>query len=80
MAAEVESSSLDDFFAKKDKKKTKKSKVLSELNTLSQVCRKVWSMYVVYLALESRVHLKFKALRWSGVMNQFGQGQWCKNR
>jgi len=36
MAAEVESSSLDDFFAKKDKKKTKKSKVLSELNALSQ--------------------------------------------
>jgi len=36
MSTEVESSSLDDFFAKKDKKKTKKSKVLSELNALSQ--------------------------------------------
>jgi len=37
MAAEVDTSaSLDDFFAKKDKKKTKKSKVLSELNALSQ--------------------------------------------
>jgi len=37
MATEVDTSaSLDDFFAKKDKKKTKKSKVLSELNALSQ--------------------------------------------
>ena len=37
MSTEVDASSLDDFFAKKDKKKTKKSKVLSELNALSQV-------------------------------------------
>ena len=37
MAAEVETSSLDDFFAKKDKSKKKKSKVLSDLNALSQV-------------------------------------------
>jgi len=36
MSTEVDASSLDDFFAKKDKKKTKKSKVLSELNALSQ--------------------------------------------
>jgi len=36
MAAEVETSSLDDFFAKKDKSKKKKSKVLSDLNALSQ--------------------------------------------
>ena len=37
MATEVETSSLDDFFAKKDKSKKKKTKVLSEVNALSQV-------------------------------------------
>jgi len=36
MATEVETSSLDDFFAKKDKSKKKKTKVLSEVNALSQ--------------------------------------------
>lgn len=37
MATEVEASSLDDFFAKKDKSKKKKTKVvLSEVNTISQ--------------------------------------------
>ena len=45
MATEVDTSaSLDDFFAKKDKKKTKKSKVLSELNALSQVGKEAFLM------------------------------------
>ena len=40
MAAEVETSSLDDFFAKKDKSKKKKTKVISDLNALAQV--RIW--------------------------------------
>jgi len=36
MATEVEASSLDDFFAKKDKSKKKKTKILTEVNALSQ--------------------------------------------